>query len=150
MANSAAEINRVFPTILSCLAARVSSPLRLPLWPPTANNTRLKPALASLNGIVEQLIATKRRRIARGESDDAAHQDLLTILMLARDDETGEAMSDAQLRDEVISNPKSSLGTLLSRFRGRMATADEVRPEPRVTLRPSRSVVLQLEEAPLG
>lgn len=102
MADSAAEINRVFPTILSCLAARVSSPLRPPLWLPTANNKRLKPALASLNTIVEQLIATKRRRIAQGESNDAAHQDLLTILMLARDKETGEAMSDAQLRDEVM------------------------------------------------
>jgi len=118
MADSAAEINRVFPTILSCLAARVSSPLRPPLWMPTANNTKLKPALASLNGIVEQLIATKRRRIARGESDDAAHQDLLTILMLARDDETGEAMSDAQLRDEVISNPKSSWARCCHGFAG--------------------------------
>jgi cytochrome P450 len=102
LADDAAEVNRVFPVILSCLAARVSSPLRAPLWLPTANNERLRPALGSLNGIVERLIATKRRRLAAGSGPPNGHRDLLTILMLARDAETGEAMSDAQLRDEVM------------------------------------------------
>jgi len=102
IAGSAAEINRVFPVILGCLAARVSSPIRPPLWLPTANNRRLRPALASLNAIVEHLIATKRHRLAAGHESQDAHRDLLTILILARDTETGEAMSDAQLRDEVM------------------------------------------------
>lgn len=102
MADDADEINRVFPTILACLAARVSSPIRAPLWMPTANNRQLRPALDSLNAIVERLIATKRRRLAEGTQGDAAHRDLLTILMLARDEETGESMSDRQLRDEVM------------------------------------------------
>jgi cytochrome P450 len=102
LACDAARINLIFPVILSCLAARVSSPLRPPLWMPTANNRRLRPALRSLNEIVERLIATKRRRFASGRGLQDAHRDLLTILMLARDAETGEAMSDAQLRDEVM------------------------------------------------
>jgi cytochrome P450 len=102
IAGSAAEINRVFPVILGCLAARVSSPIRPPLWLPTVNNRRLRPALASLNAIVERLIATKRHRLAAGHESQDAHRDLLTILILARDTETGEAMSDAQLRDEVM------------------------------------------------
>jgi cytochrome P450 len=102
LAGEAAEVNRVFPVILACLAARVSSPLRPPLWLPTANNRRLQPALRSLNAIVERLIATKRRRLAAGSGPPDGHRDLLTILMLARDTETGEAMSDAQLRDEVM------------------------------------------------
>jgi cytochrome P450 len=102
IAGSAAEINRVFPVILGCLAARASSPIRPPLWLPTANNRRLRPALASLNAIVERLIATKRRRLAAGHGPQDAHRDLLTILMLARDTETGGAMSDAQLRDEAM------------------------------------------------
>jgi cytochrome P450 len=100
LAGSVAEINRVFPVILACLAARVTVPLRPPLWLPTANNRRLRPALESLNRIVERLIATKRRRLAAGQQ--AADRDLLTTLMLARDQETGESMSDAQLRDEVM------------------------------------------------
>jgi cytochrome P450 len=102
LAGDAAEVNRVFPVILACLAARVSSPLRPPLWLPTANNRRLRPALASLNTIVERLIATKRRRLAVGSGPPDGRRDLLTILMLARDAETGETMSDAQLRDEVM------------------------------------------------
>ena len=102
LAENAAEVNRVFPMILACLAARVVSPIRPPLWLPTANNRRLRPALQSLNTIVEGLIATKRRRLAAGESPQDWRRDLLTILMLARDAETGEAMSDAQLRDEVM------------------------------------------------
>jgi cytochrome P450 len=102
LADDADEINRVFPTILACLAARVSSPIQPPLWMPTANNRRLRPALESLNAIVERLIATKRRRLVEGTQGDAAHRDLLTILMLARDEETGESMSDRQLRDEVM------------------------------------------------
>ena len=102
LAESAAEVNRVFPVILACLAARVTSPIRPPLWLPTANNRRLRPALASLNAIVERLIAMKRRRLRTGGGPPSGHRDLLTILMLARDAETGEAMSDAQLRDEVM------------------------------------------------
>lgn len=102
LAGDAADINRVFPVILACLAARIASPIRPPVWLPTANNRRLRPALASLNAIVERLIATKRRRLAAGGAIQDGHRDLLTILMLARDAETGEAMSDAQLRDEVM------------------------------------------------
>jgi cytochrome P450 len=101
LAESADEINRVFPTILSCLAARVSSPVRPPLWLPTANNRRLRPALRSLDGVVRRLIAARRRRLARDGTDDG-HRDLLTTLMAARDEETGESMSDVQLRDEVM------------------------------------------------
>ena len=102
LGGDAAEINRVFPTILACLAARVVSPIRSPLWLPTANNRLLRPALNSLDAIVERLIATKRRRLAAGDASQGGHRDLLTILMLARDAETGEVMSDAQLRDEVM------------------------------------------------
>ena len=42
LAESADEVNRVFPVILACLAARVSSPVRPPLWLPPAKNRRLR------------------------------------------------------------------------------------------------------------
>ena len=102
LAGNAADINRVFPVILACLAARVSSPIRPPLWLPTATNRRLRPALATLDTIVERLIAMKRHRLGNSGGPPDGHRDLLTILMLARDAETGEGMSDAQLRDEVM------------------------------------------------
>ncbi|NCX99302.1 MAG: cytochrome P450 [Planctomycetia bacterium] len=44
LAGDAAAINLVFPVILACLAARVTSPIRPPLWLPTATNRRLRPA----------------------------------------------------------------------------------------------------------
>jgi cytochrome P450 len=102
LAGDADEINRVFPVILACLAARVTSPIRPPLCVPTATNRKLRPALAALDSIVVRLIATKRRRLRDGGGPGESHRDLLTILMLARDAETGETMSDAQLRDEVM------------------------------------------------
>lgn len=100
LAGDTDTIGRVFPDILACLAARVSSPFRAPLWMPTANNRRLKPALATLTGIVDRLIAAKRQRLQATTSED--FRDLLTILMATRDEESGEAMTDAQLRDEVM------------------------------------------------
>jgi len=123
LAASVDEINRVFPTILSCLAARVSSPVRPPLGLPTANNRRLRPALDTLDAILRRLIAA-RRRLADGAADDG-HGDLLTTLIAAQDAETGGSMSDVQLRDEVMTmmiaghettaNARSWLWVLLDR-----------------------------------
>lgn len=42
------------------------------------------------------------------------------------------------------------MGTLLSRFRGRLVDSAEIMPQARVTLRSSRQVDLRLEEAPLA
>ncbi len=129
LAASADEINRVFPTILACLAARVSSPVRPPLWLPTANNRRLRPAVDALDAIVRRLIAARRQRLASNEADEG-QRDLLTTLMAARDEETGESMSDAQLRDEVMTmmiaghettaNALSWLWVLLDRHPGEL------------------------------
>lgn len=102
LAESADQINSVFPDILASLAARVASPVRPPIWLPTANNRRLRPALAVLNGIVSRLIATKRQRLATAGLAPDGPPDLLTALMMAKDEETGESMSDVHLRDEVM------------------------------------------------
>ena len=74
-------------------------PLYVPVLPapkvPTPRNRRFLTARATLDGIVYGIIAERRRR--PGE-----HDDLLALLMEARDEKTGEGMSDKQLRDEVI------------------------------------------------
>jgi cytochrome P450 len=67
-------------------------------WPellPTSENRRYDRALGSLNRVVNDIIAERRRT---GEQKG----DLLSMLMSARDPETGEGMSDVQLRDEVM------------------------------------------------
>lgn len=75
--------------------ATVMLPGRLPLWVPTPRHRRFKQAIAFLDEHLGRVIA-ERRRV------DDPPADLLTLLVHARDPETGEAMSDRQLRDEVM------------------------------------------------
>jgi cytochrome P450 len=63
-------------------------------WP-TRKNRRFQAARAVLRGAVDHVITERRRN----PSDSA---DLLSMLMSARDEETGEAMTDEQLRVEVM------------------------------------------------
>ena len=67
----------------------------LPAWVPTASNRRMKDAARTLNGVVLALIQERRR-----EGRD--HGDLLSMLMQARDEETGEAMTEDQVCSEAL------------------------------------------------
>ena len=69
--------------------------IEVPLWLPTPTNLRLRRSLATLDSLVYAMIET-RRRSTKDEGD------LLSMLMQARDEKTGEAMSNRQLRDEVM------------------------------------------------
>jgi cytochrome P450 len=62
---------------------------------PTPRNLRFKRSLKVLNQAVHAIIAERRRS---GEMGD----DLLGMLLQARDDETGQPMSDVQVRDEIL------------------------------------------------
>ncbi len=61
---------------------------------PTLKNMRLKKAMKTFDDLIFGAIAERRRE---GHKDD-----LLSMLLEARDEETGEAMSDNLLRDELI------------------------------------------------
>lgn len=63
-------------------------------WLATAKYRRFQAARAVLQGAVDHVISQRRRH----PSDSA---DLLSMLLSARDEETGEAMTDEQLRVEV-------------------------------------------------
>jgi cytochrome P450 len=62
---------------------------------PTPDNLRYLGARAELDRVVMGVIEDRRR-----SGKDAG--DLLSMLLAARDEETGEAMNDRQLRDEVM------------------------------------------------
>ncbi len=66
--------------------------VRLPWWPSTR---RMNRNVTILDDVVNGIIAQRR---ATPEAED----DLLGMLMTARDEESGEGMSDRQLRDEVM------------------------------------------------
>lgn len=68
---------------------------------PTPMRRRYFRAIEELNEVVYGLIALGRERLRRGATAAAGAKDLLTLLLMARDDD-GNAMTDQQLRDEVI------------------------------------------------
>ena len=67
----------------------------LPEWVPLPKLRRAKEARQAIERVVTGIIESRRR------SDASEHDDLLSMLMNAKDADTGEPMGDAQLRDEV-------------------------------------------------
>jgi len=67
-----------------------------PIGFPTLRNLKARGHAKRLDAVIDGIIAQRRR----GEQGQA--EDLLAMLMEARDAETGEAMTDRQLRDEVM------------------------------------------------
>jgi cytochrome P450 len=66
-----------------------------PLWVPTPINRRLKSAVAKLNEVVAGIVQERLR-------DKSDHGDLLSRFVQACDEETGERMTEDQLRSEVL------------------------------------------------
>jgi cytochrome P450 len=69
--------------------------LLLRAWPPAAR--RFEAAQRDLNDAVHQLIAARRQALG----PDAQPSDLLSALMLTRDEE-GQALTQAELRDQLL------------------------------------------------
>ncbi len=69
----------------------------LPEWLPVAEMTKKRQAVETINTVIHQMVAARR---ALGE--DASPPDLLSALVFSRDADTHETMSDAQLRDELM------------------------------------------------
>ena len=63
-------------------------------WLPTSKHREFQAARAVLRGAVDHVISQRR-------NNPSADGDLLSMLLSARDEETGEAMTDEQLRVEV-------------------------------------------------
>ena len=93
--DGADEFGAVLVDALELLNLRAMSFLSSPIWWPTGRNRRLRRAIAALDRVVFDIIETRRRA---GEPGD----DLLGMLLDARDEETGAGMTDRQLRDEVM------------------------------------------------
>lgn len=89
-------VGGAFGVLAGYLEQRFNHPLAaLPAWVPTPGNRRMKDAVRNLNGVVLALIHERRR-----EGRD--HGDLLSMLMQARDEETGDAMTEGQLCSEAL------------------------------------------------
>ncbi|HEU4428202.1 MAG TPA: cytochrome P450 [Myxococcota bacterium] len=67
----------------------------LPRWIPNARNRRMREAMRWVNGFIHEMIDAHRR-------PGAPADDLLGLLLRVRDEETGAALSDAELFDELM------------------------------------------------
>lgn len=96
-----AELETLSPAVSELLTRTndiITNPLSLPQWAPTPKNWRFKRALATLDNFVYATIARRRQEQAAGQQAT----DLLSLLLAARDEETGRGMSDQLLRDEAV------------------------------------------------
>ncbi len=91
----AAPVGRAMLAALQFISDEVFHLFSIPLQVPTPRNQRFKRARAELDRVVLGIIEQRRRP---GPDID----DLLGMMMQASDAETGERMSDRQLRDEVM------------------------------------------------
>ncbi|HEY3170450.1 MAG TPA: cytochrome P450 [Thermoanaerobaculia bacterium] len=88
------EVGRAFELVLKEIALRFRRPFKIPDWILTPGNLRYRRGIRLLERLVSRIL--QERRAAPGDRGD-----LLSMLMTARDDE-GNAMSDAQVRDELV------------------------------------------------
>jgi cytochrome P450 len=91
------QIKDAVETMIGFVATREMIPLSVPLWLPTPANNRYRQARELVHTYIEGLIGRRRAMPANEWPDD-----LLSKLMLARDEETGQVMPDDLLRDEAI------------------------------------------------
>ena len=95
LSDAADTMSQSFEVIRKHTTDRVMSVIKLPANFPTAQNRRFRQAIANAEQIVYDLIAERRR--GQGNTND-----LLSLLMAARDEETGEGLSDKELRDQAL------------------------------------------------
>ncbi|WP_328456206.1 cytochrome P450 [Amycolatopsis sp. NBC_00438] len=89
-----AEIRRSIPIMLKYVLVRAFSPKFVEKLPIPANR-RFDAAAARLREVIGATVVAARK-------EGADHGDLLSMLLAARDEDTGEGMSDRQVHDEVI------------------------------------------------
>ncbi|MBZ0288893.1 MAG: cytochrome P450, partial [Anaerolineae bacterium] len=94
MEDEVAAISAAITQILEVVNRNTTSLFNAPAWMPTADNRSLKAGVAKLDALIHRFIDQRRQS---GEDKG----DLLSMLLMARDDE-GSGMTDKQVRDEAV------------------------------------------------
>lgn len=89
------KIGKTLETALTLAVKRMRSLIKTPLWFPTKLNRDTKNAIKHLDSVIMEIIQNRR-------NEPQKHEDMLGILLSARDNENGKGMSDKQVRDELM------------------------------------------------
>ncbi|HET8659568.1 MAG TPA: cytochrome P450 [Micromonosporaceae bacterium] len=89
------EVIGAMPIVLDGITRRLLAPTSLLERLPTAQNRRFNRAIRRMHEVVDGVVAGYRRA-------GVDHGDLVSMMLMVRDEETGEGLSDAQVRDEVL------------------------------------------------
>ena len=95
LAGAESSLAAATTVIIDEIASRFDMPFYPPLSVPTPRNLRTRAALREIDQAVFAIIEQRR---ASSETKD----DLMAMLMEARDEQDGRGMTDRQLRDEVL------------------------------------------------
>lgn len=93
-----ADINEMYRVMMDSqdyLVYRTVKPYMIPFTYINGMHRKFKKDIAWFNGYIFELIAQRRK-------DPNPPNDLLTMLLTSKDEETGEVMSDQALRDEAV------------------------------------------------
>ena len=93
LSQETSTVGSAVTTLLELIAGYIVRPFP-PLSVPIPRNRRLQMAIRTLDQMVYRMIA-ERRRLQKETGD------LLSMLLLAQDEETGQGMNDRQVRDEM-------------------------------------------------
>ena len=91
----ARELTSAVLTTLDHIVYRARNMITPPAFLPTPRNRRFRSALATLDHAVYTIIAARKKRAEPGD-------DLLGMFLNARDEESGQTMSERQIRDELM------------------------------------------------
>jgi cytochrome P450 len=80
--------------LLDYTASSAAAIVPMPLFIPTPGNLRLKHAKVVIRNFIMGIVEQRRR--------EGLQEDLLSLLMSSKDEDTGEVMPDDQLHDEVL------------------------------------------------
>lgn len=96
------EVNQTTDTIYHLVSEasvfisnRVDNPFQLPEWIQTPSRKKEKKILEEMDKVFFDVIERRRKQ-------PEEHLDLLSMLMDAKDEDTGETMTNQQLRDEIL------------------------------------------------
>ena len=100
LSGAADRLTRAVLTALDYIIQLARNPIRLPTWVPTQKQRAFQEALKELDHAVYGLIRERRGHSVKARPE--LEIDLLDLLLMARDEQTGLGMTDQELRDEVI------------------------------------------------